>query len=321
MKNRNRILLHPIFILSLLLLVINDFILKQHFQNFITGKLSDFAGLFAFTLFFIAMFPGREKLITILVVVFFLFWKTSLSQPFIERWNDLNFYPIDRIVDYTDFFALPMTWLAYKFSLKERRTLGARYLTIPVAIFALFSFCATSYSHNYEINKSFELPMSKKDVIEKINQITSSCSDYKPLSTDVRFADSSWVDFSMDTVYYSVTGNTHYIDTMWNYDRSGNKAGIDTIYYYTFPQTDTMFVSSSGFFIMHFNVKEYLELAPEEYCECVEARCRISEKSGTSILTVLTVDGGPCIYVKPGDKGSDELINAFEEQIINKIHK
>lgn len=319
MKIKTNILLDRFFLFSLLILIINDFYLKHVAHNFITGKLSDFAGLFVFTLFFIALFPGNRKIVSFFIILFFVFWKSSFFQPVIDFWNSLNTFQITRTVDYTDLLALPMVWLAYKYSLTERKSLFKKYLTIPVAAIALFSFCATSYSHNYEINKSFELSLSEQEVIERINDISSGCSDYKPLSTDVRLADSSWIDFSMDTVYYSLTGYTHYIDTMWNYDNSGNKTTVDTIYYYKYPQIDTMFVSSSGFFVMHFNVRELLDLKPENYCECVEARCRISDKLNGSVLTLLSVDSSPCSYIDPGNKGKDELIDAFQKMIIEKL--
>lgn len=46
---RSEILASPGFLISLSLLLCNDFVLKPTFSNQFTGKLSDFAGLFAFT--------------------------------------------------------------------------------------------------------------------------------------------------------------------------------------------------------------------------------------------------------------------------------
>ena len=45
------ILLSPGFIIATVLLVVNDFFLKPVYHNWLTGKLSDFAGLFMFSLF------------------------------------------------------------------------------------------------------------------------------------------------------------------------------------------------------------------------------------------------------------------------------
>jgi hypothetical protein len=71
------------FLLSLGLLLLNDFFLKQLYGNWFTGKLSDFAGLFAFTFFFIALCPRHRQKIIILVSVVFIYWKSELSQPLI----------------------------------------------------------------------------------------------------------------------------------------------------------------------------------------------------------------------------------------------
>lgn len=51
------------FLLALTLLLLNDFVLKETFANWFTGKLSDFAGLFVFPLFWITLFPNRKQLI------------------------------------------------------------------------------------------------------------------------------------------------------------------------------------------------------------------------------------------------------------------
>ncbi len=55
----------PVFLASLALLLVNDFYLKAQFGNWFTGKLSDFAGLIAFALFWSAVFPRHAKLVHI----------------------------------------------------------------------------------------------------------------------------------------------------------------------------------------------------------------------------------------------------------------
>ena len=54
MIKRSDILISPGFVISLFLLLINDFYLKPELDSSFTGKLSDFAGLFVFTLFWMA---------------------------------------------------------------------------------------------------------------------------------------------------------------------------------------------------------------------------------------------------------------------------
>ena len=53
----------PAFIASLALLVINDAALKPLLHNAFTGKLSDFAGLFALTLFAATLWPRQRRLV------------------------------------------------------------------------------------------------------------------------------------------------------------------------------------------------------------------------------------------------------------------
>ena len=52
----------PAFITALALLVVNDFALKGLFHNALTGKVSDFAGLFALTLFVATLWPRHARI-------------------------------------------------------------------------------------------------------------------------------------------------------------------------------------------------------------------------------------------------------------------
>jgi len=66
--------------LVLSLLLSNDFVFKEQFHNGFTDKLSDFAGLFVFSLFWIAFFPRHKRFICISTAVLFVFWKSAYSQ-------------------------------------------------------------------------------------------------------------------------------------------------------------------------------------------------------------------------------------------------
>jgi len=84
------ILVSQLFILGLVILLINDFYLKPTFGRPITGKLSDFSGLFIFPLFWVSFFPNKKNLIFILTALLFVIWKSTYSQPFIELWNSIK---------------------------------------------------------------------------------------------------------------------------------------------------------------------------------------------------------------------------------------
>jgi hypothetical protein len=91
MKDSNKIS-SPFFIVSVSILILNDWILKPGFHNDLTGKLSDFAGLFAFPFFLSALIPSQVKRIHILTGILFVFWKSEWSQPFIELINWMSTY-------------------------------------------------------------------------------------------------------------------------------------------------------------------------------------------------------------------------------------
>ncbi|KQB40914.1 hypothetical protein [Flavobacterium aquidurense] len=137
-KKLNR-LAHPVFLVSLFILFLNDLILKTVFHNNLTGKLSDFSGLLAFPFFWTVLFPKRSKEIHIAVALFFVFWKSPFSEAFV------NFFGLYRVVDFSDNMALVSILVSF-WLLKQQSVL---YKVQPVflkLIFLLscFSFVATS---------------------------------------------------------------------------------------------------------------------------------------------------------------------------------
>lgn len=159
-----KILLSRLFLISLFLLLLNDFYLKAEFHNFLTGKLSDFAGLFVFSLFFIAFFPNRKLLILVFTAIFFAFWKSSFSENLIQYWNSFDLIPIWRAVDYTDLIALLVLPFAYFYS-KSLHSFELDYSFFKVIavrfiiLISLFAFVATSYAdeHGFWIKQRYEL--------------------------------------------------------------------------------------------------------------------------------------------------------------------
>src|SRR6187402_3574682 len=87
------------FIIGLVILLLNDFVLKGLYGNWLTGKLSDFAGLFIFPLFFAALLPGHKNKIFWLTGLLFIFWKSSLSQVLIDAWNSIGILNLQRTID------------------------------------------------------------------------------------------------------------------------------------------------------------------------------------------------------------------------------
>lgn len=133
------------FIAALIVLILNDMVLKRVAGGLVTGKLSDFAGLFAFPLFWTALMPRHRALIHWATAVVFIWWKLPLSAAWIDAWNARAAIPIGRVEDPTDVIALAAIVASYVFSAAPRRQVpvpALRWAVIPVALFA---FAATTF--------------------------------------------------------------------------------------------------------------------------------------------------------------------------------
>ena len=120
---------HPIPVLAVGLLLINDHVLKYHYPGWITGKLSDFVGLFVAPLFFAvvtvlllrpfglngyrpcALVAGYS----LLVAGLFTALKISplISSIYLDTLRALGL-TVQLINDPTDLIALPASWASYK---------------------------------------------------------------------------------------------------------------------------------------------------------------------------------------------------------------
>lgn len=139
MKNKLKSINNIPFLACLAILLLNDFYLKIEYHNWLTGKLSDFCGLFVFVLFWTAIIPSRKRTIYITTAISFVIWKSPDSQLFIEFFSQ-NFYPINRVVDVTDLIALSILPIAYYY----RPNHFIKLNPLPIALLSVFSFCATS---------------------------------------------------------------------------------------------------------------------------------------------------------------------------------
>lgn len=127
------------------MLLINDLYLKYEYHNYLTGKLSDFAGLFAFPYFFSCFFPKKIKPIYILSGILFVFWKSEFSQPMFDFAHSYGI-GIDRIVDYSDYMSLmilPISYAYWKTDFKENCYPNKILKPIIITI-CCFAFTATS---------------------------------------------------------------------------------------------------------------------------------------------------------------------------------
>jgi hypothetical protein len=134
----------PAFIASVALLAANDFALKSLFHNALTGKLSDFAGLFALTLFVATLWPRHRRRAAFAIATAFTVWKTSYAEPVIEALNAVAPFTFGRTVDLTDLIAVPMIPLAAWAAPRLKPWPLPRVLQSVLAALAPLVFTATS---------------------------------------------------------------------------------------------------------------------------------------------------------------------------------
>jgi hypothetical protein len=154
------------FLAGLTVLLLNDFLLKLTFHNWVTGKLSDFAGLFIFSIFWTVLFPRQKQMIFIATALVFAFWKSDLSEPYIKFWNDFSFLPLQRTVDYSDYLALLILPVAYKF---DRQWFNLKLIKLnPIVpiVLSSFAFMATSYRTETNVDKAYHFNFGK-DTLKK----------------------------------------------------------------------------------------------------------------------------------------------------------
>ena len=171
MKRSDDLLVAPGFLAALGVLLLNDFVLKPAFGNALTGKLSDFAGLFAFALFWMAVFPRRRAMVCAATAAAFVLWKSAAWQPLIDAWNAWIPLTVGRTVDASDLVALVAVGAAYRYAGAPRRqsmVSAARWAVIPMSLFA---FAATSYRSLYGYEERYLFPVPRSAVMSGINSL------------------------------------------------------------------------------------------------------------------------------------------------------
>jgi hypothetical protein len=202
----------PSFILALALLLLNDWILKDAFGNWVTGKLSDFAGLFAFALFWGALMPKHRHAAMGLIAVAFMAWKSPLSTGALAAWNAVGILPLARVVDYTDWLALSVLFPASRLldhalarggrpaPTRHSPTLARRIAAVATAAIAMAAFMATSVAApTYPVadHEGYLLPGGKSEARIELDSLGFYISEW-PVSSDTSTVDSLmvWVDLT-----------------------------------------------------------------------------------------------------------------------------
>jgi hypothetical protein len=155
----------PAFVFAVITLLVNDFVLKQLFPGVITGKLSDFAGLFAFAVFGSAWLPARRLAVHVATGAGFAIWKSPLVQPWIDAWNSFAPMNIGRVVDASDLLALVMLPVAWLYTSRASQESSRRW-RVPVIALASFAFLATSRAATVE---QYDLPWTYAGSVQEFD--------------------------------------------------------------------------------------------------------------------------------------------------------
>ncbi len=160
------------FLIAILILILNDFVFKQAFGNWFTGKLSDFVGLYAFAYFWGVVFKKKwKKAIYISIAVMFVYWKSPFSETLIVLWNSYAPYNIGRVIDYSDLIALVVLPFGYFHHAREKKVVNSMAVLYkvgrPVIVsFTIFTFLATSGTEGKI--KRYTFHSSKRKVYDAI---------------------------------------------------------------------------------------------------------------------------------------------------------
>ena len=159
------------FVIALLVLLANDLVLKRVAGGFVTGKLSDFAGLFVFALFWSALLPRYRTVIHWVTAAAFVWWKLPVSGQVIDFWNGWAPFAIGRTEDPTDLVALIVLVGSHWFSADARAQVplpALRWATIPVA---LFSFVATTMIYVQSYDRTYLFRAAPADVRQSLDRL------------------------------------------------------------------------------------------------------------------------------------------------------
>lgn len=159
-------------IVAVAILVVNDHVLKAVWPGFVTGKVSDFAGLFAFPLFFSAFLPKHRSAVYWSTGAAFVLWKSPLISPLLLAWNSLGAFELGRTVDWTDLAALLILPVSYRYSLLARApSRGAAWRAVVCGV-SLLAFTATSYRTTFDYDDTaYSASVSRAELLKTILEL------------------------------------------------------------------------------------------------------------------------------------------------------
>jgi hypothetical protein len=222
----------PAFITALVLLVLNDFVLKPVFHNALTGKLSDFAGLFALTFFAATLWPRRRALAGCLIASAFTLWKTSYSESLIDGLNAMLPFALGRTVDLTDLVALVVIPLAAWAAPRLDPWPLPRALKLGLAVLAPVAFTATSripYVARSTMDASRIAVVDEAALQELFDEVAERrglrCGPCEPISERRVYGSATPSSLDVDMLTVNLDAEAHALAyTASAYEREGRRA-------------------------------------------------------------------------------------------------
>lgn len=314
----------PSFLFSLAVLLLNDFWWKGAFHNAFTGKISDFAGLFAFAWFGMTILQKGKWKLMLGIGLFFIWWKSSLSQGFIESWNSLSLLPINRVVDYTDLMALvslPLAAMYFGNVPKKIPVYASPIFKAGIFTLSIFAFCATSYMDNLTYDKVYDLNLSLDEAIAGLNTIDQENDFGNPFISPNHENANDFVDEGNYRLYFH-----HNDQVITAYDTVFGEVDdsifVDQIHPFTIPIQDTIYVSPEGLMVLKFDIpKTEKEEEIDEGCEGIRAIVRFKEKGKRTLIELLEIKVSQCPEVGNNqDLGQGEYLQErFEFYFIKPL--
>lgn len=182
-KRQPLLLTNRVFIISLILLIVNDFLLKPTYSNWLTGKLSDFAGVIVLALLLACLFPRLSGKAALIPAAIFIWWKSPLATPVIMWCNATLNLPLHRTIDYTDLIALlvlPFTWLYIEKMVEKPDRLTwpvwSRNLLLLTGSFACLATAMSpkqraGYDGTIEVYKTYSLNVNKSTALSRLKTL------------------------------------------------------------------------------------------------------------------------------------------------------
>lgn len=163
---------HPIFLVAVALLLLNDHYLKGRAAGWLTGKLSDFAGLYALYYFVVTVSGWRPKPVRLSLALCWIIWKLPISDPLILFWNQLGVLPVGRVADVTDLAALVVLLFPVSFDYSGPAIRGI--FVYVICFISLLSFLGTTVAEtrfSRIMLDSYEESKNKVEITLKSNKI------------------------------------------------------------------------------------------------------------------------------------------------------